>query len=600
MKVRTDSTNITSNTPSLRRTSSTITTATTITENGSDIIDNSPKISDKLVNELTKCEVRLTPCLPIVKTEADIVVVDNSVTNCMNSSELSEQNETISKMNSKPINLLSPNISTTIEPSVPEPTGPGPGFATFVSADSESVTISVPEINLSPKVDTIKDIEVTTAVKPPPKKKSYKKSANPRKLLPCKDREYDANKHCGVCLPDMERPCTRSLTCKTHSLTLRRAVQGRMKNFDELLTEHREAKEAALRALGIEVKPTKKAIQKQQQQLRASQQLQLKAEESLNLSNDKSVSSQPLIPMTRTLVFSESQPMVSNFNTNSNSLLSFVSPSICPTMERKNEPVPTPLRTHLRLDQIEVEADGSMYMRCHPKPAAVCNFNIRTCDRYRLLSRNNDLTLAALRSTFNSPVLVSKLTNNQKCSSNVSPIAVKSPLRAANQTFSANKKLRTSLDSESLESSSDAVVDPYNFADAVITSTIGANSYTYVKPKTTIAKSTPNASKKKKKSDINCSTFNSSLLSNGQLIHPTNTTKTSGSTAKKKSIVKKNVNNIHSTSISANIPLTNSSVGNDSVVIPNCEQFIDPSTSLISEVPQRNLNVSLGSSLKLS
>lgn len=67
-----------------------------------------------------------------------------------------------------------------------------------------------------------------------------------RKLLPCKDREYDPNKHCGVMVGEAGKPCTRSLTCKTHSLSLRRAVPGRKKNFDDLLMDHRAAKEAAL------------------------------------------------------------------------------------------------------------------------------------------------------------------------------------------------------------------------------------------------------------------------------------------------------------------------------------------------------------------
>lgn len=64
-----------------------------------------------------------------------------------------------------------------------------------------------------------------------------------RKFLPCKDREYDPNKHCGVVFPDTGKPCTRSLTCKSHSLSLRRAVTGRRKSFDDLLAEHRACKE---------------------------------------------------------------------------------------------------------------------------------------------------------------------------------------------------------------------------------------------------------------------------------------------------------------------------------------------------------------------
>ncbi|XP_028256668.1 ataxin-7-like protein 1 isoform X1 [Parambassis ranga] len=52
-------------------------------------------------------------------------------------------------------------------------------------------------------------------------------------------RVFDPNKHCGVQDPETKRPCTRSLTCKTHSLTQRRAVPGRRKHFDILLAEHK-------------------------------------------------------------------------------------------------------------------------------------------------------------------------------------------------------------------------------------------------------------------------------------------------------------------------------------------------------------------------
>ncbi|XP_018602952.2 ataxin-7-like protein 1 isoform X2 [Scleropages formosus] len=52
-------------------------------------------------------------------------------------------------------------------------------------------------------------------------------------------RVFDPNKHCGVLDPESRKPCTRSLTCKTHSLTHRRAVPGRKKLFDSLLAEHK-------------------------------------------------------------------------------------------------------------------------------------------------------------------------------------------------------------------------------------------------------------------------------------------------------------------------------------------------------------------------
>ncbi|XP_024616750.1 ataxin-7-like protein 1 isoform X9 [Neophocaena asiaeorientalis asiaeorientalis] len=53
------------------------------------------------------------------------------------------------------------------------------------------------------------------------------------------EREFDPNKHCGVLDPETKKPCTRSLTCKTHSLSHRRAVPGRKKQFDLLLAEHK-------------------------------------------------------------------------------------------------------------------------------------------------------------------------------------------------------------------------------------------------------------------------------------------------------------------------------------------------------------------------
>ncbi|XP_031622121.1 hybrid signal transduction histidine kinase A-like [Contarinia nasturtii] len=59
-----------------------------------------------------------------------------------------------------------------------------------------------------------------------------------RKVLPVKDREYDPEKHCGVRIGNM-KPCTRSLTCKTHQISLRRNVDGRSKPFDQLLADHK-------------------------------------------------------------------------------------------------------------------------------------------------------------------------------------------------------------------------------------------------------------------------------------------------------------------------------------------------------------------------
>ncbi|XP_052252215.1 LOW QUALITY PROTEIN: uncharacterized protein LOC127858921 [Dreissena polymorpha] len=78
--------------------------------------------------------------------------------------------------------------------------------------------------------------------------KKFQMLNRPDKIIPLKDREYDPNKHCGVIMAETGKPCARSLTCKSHALSLRRAVTGRRLPFDELLQEHRDAKEAYIKA----------------------------------------------------------------------------------------------------------------------------------------------------------------------------------------------------------------------------------------------------------------------------------------------------------------------------------------------------------------
>lgn len=63
------------------------------------------------------------------------------------------------------------------------------------------------------------------------------------KILPIKAREYDPNKHCGVWVKDENSHCRRSLTCKVHPLSAKRAVTGRLKPYDELVQEHGREKQ---------------------------------------------------------------------------------------------------------------------------------------------------------------------------------------------------------------------------------------------------------------------------------------------------------------------------------------------------------------------
>jgi len=65
------------------------------------------------------------------------------------------------------------------------------------------------------------------------------------KMIPLKERKYDPDKHCGVRSSSQNSPCTRSLTCKTHTRKEKRKVPGRSKTYDELLHERANQKLAS-------------------------------------------------------------------------------------------------------------------------------------------------------------------------------------------------------------------------------------------------------------------------------------------------------------------------------------------------------------------
>ena len=167
-----------------------------------------------------------------------------------------------------------------------------------VATVSNAVIVSTPQITTTPIPITIKSTPtISIAEQPPPPPPPTTKSKKPtlpgrEKLLPCKDREYDPDRHCGVNDKDSGRSCTRSLTCKTHSLSLRRQVPNRSRKFDDLLLEHRAAKEAALREAGKEVKPTKKQLKQKEAELRKINNSNNNSNTNIN-SNSKTVVSTP-------------------------------------------------------------------------------------------------------------------------------------------------------------------------------------------------------------------------------------------------------------------------------------------------------------------
>ncbi|XP_048581749.1 ataxin-7-like protein 1 isoform X1 [Nematostella vectensis] len=106
--------------------------------------------------------------------------------------------------------------------------------------DDGNVKIEEVPLELNHSLTVNIPLSKTLLTKPIVKKASEKSNKkSPRKVIPTREREFDADKHCGVWVADQQKKCTRSLTCKTHALSLRRAVLGRRKPFDELLAEHK-------------------------------------------------------------------------------------------------------------------------------------------------------------------------------------------------------------------------------------------------------------------------------------------------------------------------------------------------------------------------
>ncbi|KAI8047085.1 SCA7, zinc-binding domain-containing protein [Gilbertella persicaria] len=70
------------------------------------------------------------------------------------------------------------------------------------------------------------------------KKKKEKKSK--QKAIPKKKAPLDLDRQCGVLIPPNNHPCTRSLTCKIHSMGAKRAVEGRSQPFNDLLAAYQK------------------------------------------------------------------------------------------------------------------------------------------------------------------------------------------------------------------------------------------------------------------------------------------------------------------------------------------------------------------------
>ncbi|TGZ83314.1 SCA7-domain-containing protein [Ascodesmis nigricans] len=82
-----------------------------------------------------------------------------------------------------------------------------------------------------------------TDTKPPKEPKAKKKKEKQEKPLPKPKAPVDVEKQCGVQLPNGAL-CARSLTCKSHSMGLKRAVLGRSQPYDILLAAYQKKNQA--------------------------------------------------------------------------------------------------------------------------------------------------------------------------------------------------------------------------------------------------------------------------------------------------------------------------------------------------------------------
>ncbi|KAM3963842.1 uncharacterized protein ACR2FA_001879 [Aphomia sociella] len=128
-----------------------------------------------------------------------------------------------------------------------------PSLSAYAISDTDLTNIQFTP-NTAPILPSVIDanIQNTQALKPPastpttPSTKAQSRSKTSKTKFNL--REYDPNKHCGVVTLENPKPCTRSLTCKAHALSLRRTVEGRAKPFDTLLAEHRASRDAGVTA----------------------------------------------------------------------------------------------------------------------------------------------------------------------------------------------------------------------------------------------------------------------------------------------------------------------------------------------------------------
>lgn len=110
----------------------------------------------------------------------------------------------------------------------------------FIAPNSKSKLSRKRSINCDSVKAPESSMEATTSV-PMTQAPSFEPPASLKPKQTKFLKTYDPDKHCGVSVMG-SKPCTRSLTCKKHSIALRRQVEGRSRPFNELFKQYRDEK----------------------------------------------------------------------------------------------------------------------------------------------------------------------------------------------------------------------------------------------------------------------------------------------------------------------------------------------------------------------
>ncbi len=221
---------------------------------------------------------------------------------------------------------------------------------------------------------------LTSALKKGSPSKKGSKGGGERKP----QREYHPDRHCGVWDNENKRHCTRALTCKSHSVLLKRKVEGRSRNFDELVAEHKAVKESQALAAAAAAAAQAKAQQPPLTVMPAAS--RSSSSSSSNIINVESVLSSITEPNPIDPVASAAaRPKMTGW---SGPVSSLVTPTMSTVKSFRLSHMPKRLLGSAR------ESDENLhYTLDHPRPLAVCTLGAKrvgglyVSDRSQLLTR---------------------------------------------------------------------------------------------------------------------------------------------------------------------------------------------------------------------